>query len=164
MRRTNKYVFFWGKGSFTNWCMCHFVVDGIEYNCTEQYMMAEKARLFGDIEILSEIMASEDPSYQKLCGRKVRGFVKEKWDAVARDVMYRGCRAKFEQNPAYLKELMDTGDRTIVEASPYDCIWGIGLHWTSPLCNDPAQWGGTNWLGETLTKVRDDICREREIS
>jgi ribA/ribD-fused uncharacterized protein len=160
MRTTDKYVFFWGNCVFSNWCPSKFEVEGTVYNCSEQYMMVEKARLFGDIDAMAEIMASNDPGYQKAVGRQVRGFNKEKWESIALGVMYKACRAKFEQNPDMLKELLDTGTKTLVEASPSDTIWGIGLHVNSKLCDDPKNWRGTNWLGETLTKVRDDIVKE----
>jgi len=153
---TDKYVFFW-SGVFSNWLPCKFTVDGTEYNCSEQYLMAAKARMFGDEVALNEIMKSDDPSYQKAVGRQVHGFDKKKWNDAARDVMYTACLAKFKQNPKLLKKLLDTGSRTIVEASPEDVIWGIGLYWKSELCDDPKNWRGTNWLGETLTRVRNDI-------
>jgi len=159
MRMTDKYVFFWGGNcSFSNWWPCVFEVDGVKYNCSEQFLMAEKARMFDDKETLQEILESDHPAYQKACGRAVRGFNKDAWGAKARDIMYRGCHAKYSQNPDLKKELLSTGTRTIVEASPEDCIWGIGIHWKSALCDDPKNWRGTNWLGETLTRVRDDLA------
>lgn len=160
MRTTDKYVFFWGKCVYSNWHPSKFVVDGFTYNCSEQYLMAGKARLFNDMDAMEEILKSDDPGYQKSVGRGVRGFDKAVWGAHALGIMYEACRAKFEQNPDMLKELIATGTRTLVEASPEDTVWGIGLHWKSKLCDDPKNWKGTNWLGETLTKVRDDILAD----
>lgn len=156
MRVTDTHVFFW-SGVFSNWHPSPFVVDGVAYNCSEQYLMAGKARLFGDEEALRWIMGAADPADQKRYGRGVRGFVKEKWDAAARDIMYTALVAKFTSDHELREALMDTGDRLIVEASPQDRIWGIGLHWDDNRCLDPKNWRGTNWLGETLTRVRDDL-------
>lgn len=120
-------------------------------------MMAEKARLFNDTATLAKIMASPDPREQKAYGRAVQGFDRDKWDAVARDVVYKGCLAKFTQNPDLKATLLATGDTVMVEASPVDSIWGIGLDKSDPRAQDPSQWRGTNWLGEVLMRVRKDI-------
>jgi hypothetical protein len=132
-------------------------IDGLWYNCAEKYMMAEKARLFKDDETLSKIMAAIDPSDQKRYGREVQGFDKDKWDAVARDVVYKGSMAKYTQNPNLKRYLLATVGTTLVEASPKDNIWGIGLAKDDPRAQDRSTWRGKNWLGETLTKVRDNI-------
>jgi ribA/ribD-fused uncharacterized protein len=81
----------------------------------------------------------------------------EKWNAVARDVMYKALLAKFTQDSYLKKQMLSTGDRIFVEASPHDCIWGIGMHWKDMACDDPKNWKGSNWLGETLTRVRNDM-------
>lgn len=158
MRVTDKFVLFW-SGPFSQWHPSPFVINGVTYNCAEQYMMAEKARLFGDTATLAMIMNAADPSDQKRYGRMVRGFNADKWNAVARDIVYRASYAKFFGNPDLKKYLYDTKGRTLVEASPEDKIWGIGLHWRDRLCDDPKTWRGTNWLGECLTKARDDMMK-----
>jgi len=149
-----KFTFFW-SGPFSNWHPSPFEIDGVWYNCSEQYMMAEKARLFNDKVNLAKIMASPDPSDQKAYGRLVQGFDKAKWESVAKDVMYKGCLAKFSQDRGLKVVLLATEGTTLVEASPEDRIWGIGLSKNDPRAKDRAQWRGTNWLGETLNKVRD---------
>lgn len=158
------FVFFYG-GILSQWYPCTFQIDGVKYNCAEQYMMAEKARLFGDQEILEKIMSSKNPREQKKYGRKVKNFDEKKWNSVAKDIVYKGNYAKFSQN-------IDSGDigyiffntpGTFVEASPYDTIWGIGIGMDDPRINDPSQWRGTNWLGEVLTKVRDDWYKKAKI-
>ena len=153
-----KFTFFW-NGPFSNWHPATFVADGVKYNCSEQYMMAEKARLFKDEASLKKIMASDSPKEQKACGRKISGFDKERWELIARGVVYKGCYEKFNQNLDLLKKLLDTAGTTLVEASPYDCIWGIGLAETNPKALDRATWRGKNWLGETLTKIREDLLK-----
>ena len=97
-----KFTFFW-SGVFSQWHPSLFQIDGVYYNTAEQFMMAEKARLFGDLETLAKIMSAADPREQKAYGREVKGFIKEKWDAIARDVVLRGSIAKYEQNPNLLK-------------------------------------------------------------
>lgn len=156
-----KFTFFW-SGPFSNWHPSPFVLDGITYNCSEQYMMAEKARMFEDTSSLNRIMNAVDPSDQKRYGRSVTNFNKEKWDAVARNIVYRGCYAKFTQNLDLKKVLLATVGTTLVEASPEDYIWGIGLRKTDPKAKNRSTWRGLNWLGETLTKVRDQILKEEQ--
>lgn len=151
-----RFVLFW-KGPFSQWARSVFELNGFRYVNAEQYMMAEKARFFGDKEIEIKIMESRNPREIKRLGREVRNFDKQKWDSVARDVVYRGNHAKFFQNPDLYEHLMDTGEATLVEASPYDEIWGIGLNEYDPLTQSRETWRGTNWLGEVLTKVRNDL-------
>lgn len=151
-----KLHFFYG-GPFSQWYYSPFVVDGWEYSHAEQYMMAMKAELFGDDDSLNKIMNEDDPSEQKALGKKVKNFDKIKWEAVAKDFVFKANMAKFTQN-AYLKSyILSTEDETLVEASPTDTIWGIGLAETDPRALDPKQWRGTNWLGEVLMNVRKAI-------
>ena len=154
-----RFTFFW-SGPFSQWHPCRFVVDGVTYNCAEQFMMAEKARLFRDVEAERRIMAATKPNEQKSAGRRVRGFSDELWLARAKDIVYRGNWAKFSQNPKLYSRLMATQETTLVEASPLDSLWGIGLAETDPNAQDRASWMGQNWLGEILTQVREDLARE----
>lgn len=155
MRYTDTMVLFYG-GYFSQWYCNKFTVDGVVYNCAEQYMMAMKADYFGDNDTKERIMNTKDPSEQKSLGRQVSNFDKEAWDAVSRGFVYKANMAKFS-DPKLKKELLDTGDREIVEASPYDKIWGIGLSVNDPRAEHKKQWRGTNWLGEVLMKVRNDL-------
>lgn len=150
------FIFFW-KGRFSQWQRCKFVVDDITYCCAEQYMMAEKARLFKDNETLEKIMNATHPADHKKLGREVKNFDLGKWNAVAKDIVYKGNFAKFMQNEDLKVALLATTGTTLVEASPYDRIWGIGMDNNNPDVNDRTKWRGTNWLGEVLTKVRNDI-------
>jgi ribA/ribD-fused uncharacterized protein len=139
-------------------------VDGVAYTCAEQYMMAEKAVLFHDEESRQKIMATHSPKIQKALGRKVRGFSESKWTNQAREIVYRGNWAKFTQNTDLKELLLATGDTTIVEASPMDRVWGIGLAEDDPQAWDRSTWRGKNWLGEVLTRVRDDIRKVEAAS
>jgi ribA/ribD-fused uncharacterized protein len=157
--KKDKFVFFWG-GTFSQWATSKFEIDGVEYNCCEQYMMAKKALVFNDFDACREIMLEKQPALQKAIGRKVRGFNVSKWEPVCRKIVYDANMAKFTQNPKMLEELLATEGREIVEASPEDKIWGIGLHETNPLAWDKETWQGLNLLGEAIMKVRDTITKE----
>ena len=156
MKVTNKAVFFWG-GICSQWAKSEFTIEGVTYNCAEQYMMAKKALLFGDGEAHAKIMSKKNPRDQKALGRKVRGFNSDEWNEVCRDYVYEANYAKFTQNPAMLSELESYGDKELVEASPYDKVWGIGMHWEDDGVEDKANWKGSNWLGEALMQVRDTL-------
>ena len=153
---TEKFTLFY-TGCFSQWHPSKFEVDGVQYSHAEQFMMAEKARLFGDEATLKRIMASKHPKEQKALGRQISPFDATKWNAVAKKSVYKGNYAKFTQNKDFLDALLATKGTTLVEASPYDKIWGIGLGKDDPLALNRANWKGTNWLGEVLTNLRDDL-------
>ena len=155
---TEDCFFFWKPPAvFGQWTMSGFEVDGISYNCAEQYMMAEKARLFEDQDALSKIMASESPRTQKALGQKVRGFSESTWREHREQIVTRGNLAKFSQDRERREELLETGEATLVEASPLDRIWGIGLRADDPRVLDPHQWQGLNLLGKALMSVRQSL-------
>jgi len=158
---TDNFVFFWG-GTYSQWCPSEFKIDGVTYNCAEQYMMAKKALLFNDFDSLREIMLEKSPAIQKALGKKVKGFNKEIWETYCRDFVYDGNYAKFTQNKDMLLELLSSGDREIVEASPEDKIWGIGMHERHEDILDRTKWQGTNWLGEAIMQVRETLLKEGE--
>ena len=118
-------------------------------------MMAGKARLFGDEEVFQEIMAAEKPNKYKKLGRKIQGFEQPLWDAHKYEIVVEGNKAKFSQNPDLKEFLLSTGDAIIVEASPYDKIWGIGMDKEQALKGTVTQWQGENLLGCALMDVRD---------
>jgi ribA/ribD-fused uncharacterized protein len=152
----NEILFFYG-GPCSQWYRSPMMIDGVKYNCAEQYMMAQKALLFGDEDVYFAIMRATDPSEQKMLGRQVRNFDADKWNEVAKEVVYKANLAKFTQNEDLKQWLEKTGDRELVEASPTDCIWGIGLSTTDPRRHDRSQWRGTNWLGEAIMRARKEI-------
>ena len=158
----NDFTFFWQGGSpFSQWHRSDFVVDGFQYTCAEQYMMHRKALLFEDKEIAQQIMqAGYNPKEHKALGRKVKNFDPGMWEAQARVVVYNGNKAKFTQNPKLKEQLEATKGTLLVEASPYDKIWGIGLEKTDPRAHDRSTWNGKNWLGQVLTQLRYDLIKE----
>ena len=158
-----KFTFFW-SGPFSQWHPSPFQIKDTWYNCAEQYMMAEKARIFEDPHTRNKIMSAIEPSDQKRYGREVKNFNQERWDKLAKGIVYMGNFAKFTQNEDLKKILLATAGTTLVEASPKDRIWGIGLRKEDPRAQDRSTWQGENWLGEVLTTVRDDIIRrERKL-
>jgi len=164
---TFKYVFFWGHtpstdGSinascFSQWFDAPFVVDDVNYPTAEHYMMAEKARLFGDDTTLSKIIAADSPGAAKALGRSVQRFDGAQWDAHRFDIVVRGNVAKFSQHDAMRSFLVGTGERVLVEASPRDRIWGIGLGAANERAQDPRTWRGENLLGFALMAVREQL-------
>jgi ribA/ribD-fused uncharacterized protein len=152
---------FWG-GWPSQWYPSDFEVDGVVYNCAEQYMMAEKARFFGDETTRAKILRTKWPKAQKELGRKAGPWNKT-WDEPkgSRAVVLRGTIAKFQQNPDLRAKLLATGDTLIGEASPYDPIWGIGFASSDPRAWDPRKWTGKNWLGEALMTTRALFQRRR---
>lgn len=149
------YHFFW-KSKLSQWHMCNFTIEDITYNCGEQYMMAQKALLFGDCETFNLIMESDNPRDQKKLGRQVKNFNQEVWDKNKEKIVFDGNLARFTQNK-YLKEILLNTQGQLVEASPYDRIWGIGLSKNDPRVLNENQWLGQNLLGKILTQVRKQI-------
>lgn len=150
--------FFTEKSPFSQWYRCQFLANEQTFGCAEQYMMYGKAVLFGDAAIASEILRADHPKMQKALGRKVANFDATTWNRERERIVLEGNRAKFTQNPALRAELLATAGTELVEASPYDRIWGIGLAATDPRAKDPAQWKGQNLLGKILTRLRDELA------
>jgi len=157
---SEQFTLFW-NGPFSQWASSNFTLDGVEYNCAEQYMMAAKAKMFEDDNALENIMESDDPPIQKKWGRLVEDFDGDVWEEDEDNgrprcwnIVWRGNMAKFSQNTYLLSRLFETEGTTCVEASPYDPIWGIGLRSNDPAARNRESWQGKNWLGEVITSVR----------
>lgn len=164
------YLCFWGHqpqpdgkigpSCLSQWWSAPFQVDGIRYPTAEHFMMAEKARLFGDEATLNKIIATPHPREAKKLGRLVRGFAGDTWSEHRFGIVVRGNLAKFSQNEALTAFLLGTKQQVLVEASPVDKIWGIGLATDSPQATHPEQWPGLNLLGFALMKVRSALRGE----
>ena len=163
-----KYLFFWGhqpskdgsitKSVFSQWWIGHpFTENGIAYKSAEHYMMAGKARLFEDEEHLSLILNCESPAEAKKLGRKVRNFDPQRWEAHRSDIVTQANYLKFGQHEELKSFLLGTQNRIIVEASPRDRIWGIGMGKNNPSALYPDQWRGQNLLGFCLMEARDRL-------
>lgn len=162
--RQLKYRFFWGhrprpdgiidESCFSQWYAARFEVLGHRYASAEHFMMAEKARLFGDEETRSLILHSSDPDEAKSLGRRVRNFDQQVWDNERFDRVTVGNIAKFEQTSKLKRFLLATDHEILVEASPSDAIWGIGLAREDPRAKNPIEWPGLNLLGFALMRTR----------
>lgn len=162
---TPKYLFFWGhtplpdgsigKPALSQWWPSPFTIDGESYSTAEHYMMAEKARLFGDEATRGRILKVGHPSEAKKLGRLVAGFDESVWEKARFDIVVAGNLARFEQNRKLGDFLLATGERILVEASPVDRIWGIGLAADDERAADPERWNGLNLLGFALMEVRE---------
>lgn len=158
-----EYNFFWRTNCyFSNWYPSDFIVDGIKYWCTEQYMMAKKAELFGDKMIYNKIMNCNSQRDIKALGRQIRNFDDSVWVKHRERIVYEGNYAKFTQNSMLRNYIIKQKGKIIVEASPYDRIWGIGLESSDNRVYNPNNWQGTNLLGFVLMDVRDRIISESE--
>jgi ribA/ribD-fused uncharacterized protein len=153
-RITDTHVFFWGS-EFSNWHDSGLIYDSLAFCNSEQAFMWKKAVFFGDHETAKKIAHCESPSIAKKLGRQVKNFDAQKWSEVSYQIMVDVNYAKYQQKPKLKELLLSTGDKIIVEASPYDTIWGIGLHWKDDDCLDETKWKGLNLLGKALMEVRN---------
>lgn len=162
-----KYLFFWGhqprkdgsigESCLSQWWETTFEMDGITYSTAEHWMMAEKARLFADEAILNKILVAKSPAEAKELGRNVQNFETSIWDEAKYEIVKKGNLYKFKQNANLETYLLNTNNRVLVEASPVDPIWGIGLAKNHPDAVHPEQWKGLNLLGFALMEVRDEL-------
>ena len=161
-----EFIFFWGyhnkynqitKSCLSQWYPCKFKSNNIEYNCAEQYMMSEKAKLFKDEETYQLILKETSQKKIKGLGRLIKNFNDEEWNKHKISIVVQGNILKFSQNEELKNFLIGTGDKILVEASPYDRIWGIGIDENNPYVTNPHKWKGENLLGFSLMEVRDII-------
>ena len=159
-----QYVFFWGHqrsttgvtaSCFSQWYHAPFVVEGQCYPTAEHFMMAEKAALFGDQATRAQVLQAPNPDAVKALGRHVRGFDETAWLKNRFSIVIRANEAKFAQNLELGQFLKQTGSRVLVEASPVDRIWGIGLTQDDEKVSNPNLWRGLNLLGFALMQIRD---------
>jgi ribA/ribD-fused uncharacterized protein len=153
-----EFHFFWGTAScLSQWHPAPFEVDGVSYRTAEHWMMAEKARLFGDEATLARIIAAKTPAEAKALGREVTPFDSKRWGAACVKAVVRGNVAKFTAHAPMRESLCSTGTKVLVEASPRDRIWGIGMGASNVEASDPQKWRGANLLGFALMEVRERI-------
>lgn len=159
-------ILFWGTsgkyGVFSNFYTCDFADnEGLKYNCNEQYFMVQKLKAFDphNAVLLDKMLEETNPKNIKQYGRQVKNYDEKQWDMIRYDVMLKGLTLKFTQNPKLLQILMETGDKLLAEASPYDKIWGIGLGADAASNIPVAQWKGQNLLGKALMQLRASIAK-----
>lgn len=162
-----EYLYFWddppagpmpGRECLSQWHAREFQLAGTTYPTAEHYMMAEKARLFGDRALLECILAAPDPGFAKALGRQVRHFSEARWQSVRYGVVLTATLARFGQHPDLKAYLLGTGTRILVQASPLDAIWGMGLAATHRDAGNPSRWPGLNLLGFALMETRRQLA------
>jgi len=179
-RTKDDYVFFWKIGGNNEWGSQWYPSPftapiefpdhpksepvSVTFPTAEHWMMTRKALLFGDSKVARDVIAikgSRNPDCVKVkgMGRKVHPFDEEVWVKEREKIVLEGTVLKFRQNPDLRSKLDATGDKIIVEASPLDKIWGIGLAEKSALEKGEKAWRGLNLLGKALMKART-ILRE----
>lgn len=159
------FLYFWGhqpskdgtigKSCLSQWWISQFEKDGVLYHTAEHYMMAAKARIFQDEEVLAEIIKSKNPREVKALGRRIKGFDDKIWNDAKYRAVVEGNYLKFSQDDALSKYLIDTSEQVIVEASPVDSIWGVGMAEDHPDISNVDLWRGENLLGFALMEARD---------
>lgn len=168
-----RFLFFWGhrpakdgrvtQSCFSQWYEAPFEVAGTTYPSAEHYMMAAKAALFGDMQTRGRILAATTPGAAKALGRQVEGFEEEVWARERMRTVVDANLGKFGQDARLADFLIGTGNQVLVEASPVDPVWGIGMAADDPDATHPARWRGLNLLGFALMEVRDVLARRHEI-
>jgi ribA/ribD-fused uncharacterized protein len=163
------YLFFWGhqpsrdgsiiKTCMSQWWPSEFIEKDIIYKTAEHYMMAHKALLFNDLEVFDRIIQKESPKDVKDLGRQIRNFDPEKWDNNKYQIVKQGNLLKFSQNEQLKQFLIQTKNKVLVEASPVDKIWGIGLTEDDTNAQNPKEWKGENLLGFALMEIRDELTK-----
>ncbi|MBO8188176.1 NADAR family protein [Streptomyces spirodelae] len=163
-----RFLFFWGnqrerdgsvgRGCLSQWWESPFPAEGHTFRSAEHYMMAHKAWLFGDDETAERILATLHPGEAKALGRQVRGFEEDAWREHRYGIVVRGNIAKFSADPELRSFLLKSRDRVLVEASPLDRVWGIGLAATDERAHSPSSWRGLNLLGFALMEARNMLA------
>ena len=163
-----KYLLFWGHrpqrdgsvgaGCLSQWWPASFTTDGETFRTAEHYMMWRKATLFGDTASAARILAAGHPRDAKMLGRGVTGFDEQVWVDQRFNIVVAASLAKFGQHSDLRAWLTGTGDRVLVEASPADRVWGIGLAAGDAAASDPRRWRGLNLLGFALMQARATLA------
>lgn len=156
-----QHVAFWGN-VFSNYHQCEFIYKGLRWKSSEQAYMAEKAIYFGDYASFVAILNTDSPADAKAIGRAVKGFDAEIWNEVSYNIMYNIVFEKFYQNKDCKDMLLrkDLKDKSFVEGSPVDAIWGVKISWDDPDIDDESNWKGENRLGKVLNQVREDLLKQ----
>lgn len=155
------YLFFWSQlddyGFLSQWCPSKFTVNRIVYPTAEHYMMYQKAILFKDEETAQKILKAKTPNQVQNLGRQVKNFDRDVWKDCRFPTVVKGNMEKFGQNSILRYCLLQTKEKVLVEASPVDRIWGIGMDEKNELSSNPNKWTGLNLLGFALMTVRRQI-------
>ncbi len=152
-----------GPHVFSQWWPAPFTVEGVRYATAEHWMMAAKAKMCNDDDALRRIMETDDPAAAKFVGRHVKNWNESAWVGCRLDVVIEGSYHKFYQNKELGDYLLSTGTSLLVEASPSDKIWGVGMKASDPRITNPRLWEGLNLLGMALMVARGDLMLRRHL-
>jgi len=164
-----KYLYFWGhqskkgkvtKSCFSQWYNSPFIENDINYLTAEHYMMHAKAQLFNDDNAATKVLLAKTPGEAKAIGREIKAFDEDKWLTHRFAIVVKANLAKFTYSTELKEFLLSTENRVLVEASPVDNIWGIGLAQDDPLAEHPSNWQGLNLLGYALMEVRSCLMKQ----
>jgi len=162
--KMGEYLFFYGhaekngeKACLSNFYPSVFTYQGFNFSSSEQFFMWKKALFFEDFKIAQDILEQDDPLKCKKLGRLVKNFNEKVWTENSKQIMEIAVYQKFSQNPTLKNFLLSTKDKYLVEASPRDRIWGIGMGENNPNAKCYKKWRGKNWLGEVLVNVRNTL-------
>ena len=151
-------------GCFSNWYPAPFEIARHSFVSSEQYMMYQKVLLAHEYELADKILNTSDPAEAKEYAGpgyfKSFDSVKDIWERIRKNVVKRGVRAKFAQNPELLNQLLETGNALLCECAGKDTVWGIGINLREPDWHDVSKWRGSNYLGIILMELREEFRRE----
>lgn len=145
------------NGYLSNWFLSDFIKDEIIFSSMEQYMMYQKAKLFGDLEIAEQILKTSNAAKIKAFGRSVKNYNDTIWNGTRQIIVYEGLLEKFRQNNELCKKLIETKRCILAECAVQDKIWGIGLSMKDERRFDINEWKGQNLLGFTIMSVREKL-------
>ena len=162
MIMNNDYLYFFA-GPLSTWHKANYTLGGLTFNSIEQYMSYQKALLLNSNDIAQQILKTSDPRQQKTLGQAVKGFDRVWWEDNCLQLAFRCNHAKFDQNKRLYDMLMNTMPNFLVNVSEFDKVWGVGLDEKTAYKTPESEWPGKNWLGKTLTNLRDHFTEEEEI-
>lgn len=152
-------IYFWkpnqANGWLGNWFSSPFTVDGKNFVNSEHYFMWKKILMFQP-ELEDTILKMTNPKDMKYLGGKVKNYDDVIWGSARYGIMKAAVTEKFKQSPELKAQLLSTGNAILVEASPYDRIWGIGMN-AQQARNSKDGFLGQNLLGKVLMEVRDEL-------
>jgi hypothetical protein len=154
-------IFFGQNSPLSNHHPSPMVVDSKEYSCNEQYYFGKRAEVLGDDSIHCKVMGATDPKAMLRHGRKAQnknGLTEAKIEEAEIQIMKRGAREKFGQNPALKEFLISTGQTRIGESSPSNKRWGTGYYLGHKDSFNTNLWH-TNLLGDILQELRNSYAQ-----
>ena len=152
----NVFAFFGELNPLSNFHPCKFNLDGETFNSSEQYIQWTKAKYCGDKIAVERILNCEDTADCKEVSRDITNLDRKVWVESAEMLCFDAIQTKFLQNDHLMENLLDTGDKTLVEAS-YDDAWGTGQHLGSRDCLTCSKWKSKGILGRILMKIRSEV-------